>query len=392
MIFFADLHIHIGRAGCGAPVKITASPALTVEGILKECSERKGIQIAGIVDCASPAVLADLRALVDRGDLTALPGGGLDYLGKVTLLLGAEIELGGPQGGSAHFLAFTPSLKTMEELSQFLSGAITNISLSSQRASLEIQEVNEFVVRELSGIFLPAHAFTPFKSVYGNCVRRLAEIGVDFTALELGLSSDTYLADRIHELSNVRFLSNSDAHSLPKIAREYNKLKLIKPDFAHFCKALAGDPENIILANYGLEPRLGKYHRTFCLKCERVVEGAPPVYQCSRCDSDKVVVGVLDRITAIADENEPVHPPNRPPYIHQVPLEFIPGVGKKTLNKLLEAFGTEMEILHGTSLGELEDVVGTKVAENIAAAREGRLALAEGGGGRYGRVKNHQEC
>ncbi|NLY30047.1 MAG: TIGR00375 family protein, partial [Firmicutes bacterium] len=373
-------------------VKITASPALTVEGILEECSERKGIQVAGIVDCASPPVLKDLRSLVDKGDLTELPGGGLDYRGHVTLLLGAEIELGGPQGGSAHFLAFTPSLETMEELSRFLSRAITNISLSSQRASLEIQEISEFVVRELAGIFLPAHAFTPFKSVYGNCVRRLAEVGIDFTALELGLSADTYLADRLHELSTVRFLSNSDAHSLPKIAREYNKLQLTKPDFAHFCKALAGDPENRILANYGLDPRLGKYHRTFCLKCETVVNGAPPVYQCSRCDSDKIVVGVLDRITAIADEAEPIHPPDRPPYIHQVPLEFIPGVGKKTLTKLLEVFGTEMEILHGASFEDLEEVVGTKVAENVAAAREGQLVVAEGGGGRYGRVQDHQRC
>ncbi|MGI6567214.1 MAG: TIGR00375 family protein [Firmicutes bacterium] len=390
MIYFADLHIHVGRAGSGTPVKITASSALTVQGILRECSERKGIHIAGIVDCASPAVLADLRALVDRGDLVPLPGGGLSYRDKVVLFLGAEIELGGPQGGSAHFLAFTPSLETMEELSRFLSSAITNISLSSQRASLGIQEVNGFVVNDLTGVFLPAHAFTPFKSIYGNCVTRLAETGVGFPALELGLSSNTYLADRLLELSNVRFLSNSDAHSLPKIAREYNKLQLTNPDFAHFCRALTGSPDNLILANYGLDPRLGKYHRTFCLNCEAVVEGEPPVYRCSRCDSSRVVVGVLDRITAIADGDEAVHPGDRPPYIHQVPLEFIPGVGKKTLEKLLDAFGTEMQILHYTSLKELEDVVGPRVAQNIAAARDGQLAVSEGGGGRYGRVIGEQ--
>ena len=107
----------------------------------------------------------------------------------------------GLKGGSAHFLAFTPSLETMEELSRFLSSAITNISLSSQRASLGIQEVNGFVVNDLTGVFLPAHAFTPFKSIYGNCVTRLAETGVGFPPLELGLSSNTYLADRLLELS-----------------------------------------------------------------------------------------------------------------------------------------------------------------------------------------------
>lgn len=386
MTFYADLHIHIGRAACGAPVKITASPKLTLQGILAECLEHKGIQIAGVVDCASPPVIRDIHTLMARGQLTPLDGGGLRYRDAMTLFLGAEIELGGPTGGSAHFLAFTPSLEAMEELSHFLSGAITNISLSSQRASLAVEEVNDFVVNQLGGIFLPAHAFTPFKSVYGNCVQRLAELEVTFPALELGLSADTDLADRLHEVAELRFLSNSDAHSLPKIAREYNVLQLIKPDFAHFRKALTGDPANRILGNYGLDPRLGKYHRTYCPRCEEVVELAPPIHYCNKCGNEQVVVGVLDRITAIADEEKPLHPPHRPKYVHQVPLEFIPGVGKKTLARLLEAFGTEMQILHGTSYDELRVVVGTKVATDIVAAREGRLGMSAGGGGYYGRV------
>lgn len=386
LTFYADLHIHIGRASSGAPVKITASPKLTLQGILAECLERKGIHIAGIVDCASPPVIRDIRTLIAQGELTPLEGGGLSYHDVVTLLLGAEIELGGPAGGSAHFLAFTPSLEAMEELSHFLSGAMTNISLSSQRANLRVEEVSEFVVRQLDGIFLPAHAFTPFKSVYGNCVQRLAELGVSFPALELGLSADTDLADRLHEVAKLRFLSNSDAHSLPKIAREYNTLQLIKADFDHFRKALMGDSTNRILANYGLDPRLGKYHRTYCPRCDEVVELEPPVHCCNRCGSQQVVVGVMDRITAIADEKEPVHPRHRPPYIHQVPLEFIPGIGKKTLDKLLKALGTEMQILHATSFDELQMVVGTRVATNIVAAREGRLGVSVGGGGYYGRV------
>ncbi|NMB45599.1 MAG: TIGR00375 family protein [Firmicutes bacterium] len=386
MTIFADLHIHIGRASSGAPVKITASPKLTLEGILWECLERKGIQIAGIVDCASPPVLEDIRNLMAQGKLATLEGGGLTYCDQVTLFLGAEIELAGPNGGSAHYLAYTPSLEAMEELSCYLDKAITNITLSSQRAALDIRKVNDFVVRELDGIFMPAHAFTPFKSVYGNCVRRLTELGVGFCALELGLSADTDLADRLLEVADLRFLSNSDAHSLPKIAREYNALQLAKPDFVHFRAALWGDTANRLVANYGLDPRLGKYHRTYCPQCELVVELEPPAGVCTHCKSEKVVVGVLDRITGIADEKEPVHPPHRPDYIHQVPLEFIPGVGHKTLEKLLQAFGTEMHILHHTSVDELSQVVGTRLAANIVAAREGRLGISVGGGGHYGRI------
>lgn len=57
---FADLHIHIGRNGAGKAVKITASPELTLEGILSECLERKGIELIGIIDCACTGVLSDL--------------------------------------------------------------------------------------------------------------------------------------------------------------------------------------------------------------------------------------------------------------------------------------------------------------------------------------------
>lgn len=388
MPMYADLHIHIGRASSGEAVKITASDKLTLQGIMDECHERKGIQIVGVIDCASPPVLKDIRDLVWQDQLVPLAGGGLIYRGDTTLILGAEIELAGPNGGSAHFLAYTPTLGAMEELSAFLGTGITNISLSSQRARMSVSEVYEFVTKELGGMFFPAHAFTPFKGVYGNCVASLDELEVEFAGIELGLSSDSILADRIPELRKMRFLSNSDAHSLPKIAREYNAFRLETPDFAHLKQAIYGDDADTILANYGLNPRLGKYHRTYCLDCDQVVLGEPPIAACPTCGGGRVVLGVLDGIVAIAKGEETRHPPHRPPYVYQIPLEFIPGVGPKTLKRLLEAFGTEMKILHGATKEELAEVVGSPIADRIAAARTGSLAVNSGGGGRYGRIQS----
>ena len=89
---------------------------------------------------------------------------------------------------------------------------------------------------------VPAHVFTPFKSYYGNCTKRLERIFKEkydrIFAIELGLSSDTYLADTISELKKKNFLTNSDAHSLPKIAREYNKLKVQNINFKEVFKAI----------------------------------------------------------------------------------------------------------------------------------------------------------
>ena len=81
-----------------------------------------------------------------------------------------------------------------------------------------------------------------------------------------------------------------------------------------------------------------------------------------------------------------VVPANRPRYVYQVPLEFIPGIGKKTLDRLLLRFGTEMSILHDVPEAELAETAGEAAAAAIVSARFGELRLQAGGGGEYGKV------
>ncbi|TYP54257.1 endonuclease Q family protein [Thermosediminibacter litoriperuensis] len=387
MEYFADLHVHIGRAA-GKPVKVTASRQLTLDGIIRTCLEIKGIDIVGLVDCASPYVLREIKHKINSGELIELAKGGLSYQGKLTLILGSEIETQESKG-VAHSVAYFPNIEQMEEFSIIMSRFINNIGLSSQKARLRARQLLS-IVNDLGGKLIPAHVFTPFKSLYGSCYDRMSrafEEGFnEVIAVELGLSADTQLADRIKELAGKQFVSNSDAHSLDKIGREYNEVRLDAPDFENLFDALEGkSDQRKILANYGLDPRLGKYHRTCCLSCNYIAEEPPPVSKCPRCTSDKVVMGALDRITFIADYDEAVHPPGRPPYYHQVPLEFIPGIGKKTLERLLKAFGNEMNIVHHADPEELHKVVGAIVTEKIIAAR-GKLKLKVGGGGVYGKI------
>ena len=101
MLYVCDLHVHIGAAGNGKPVKVTASRELTFANIAAECVSRKGVDLVGIVDCASPAVIGDIGQLVDAGEMTQLEGGGLRYRDQVTVLLGSEIETREPGGGVA---------------------------------------------------------------------------------------------------------------------------------------------------------------------------------------------------------------------------------------------------------------------------------------------------
>ena len=390
---FADLHVHIGRSENGKPIKITAARSLNFANIAKECAERKGINIVGIIDCASPYVIEDIENFLKTGEAYELEDGGIIYKDKVCILLGSEVETSekGRNGnsGSAHNLCFFPHLSDIKKFSKEMSTHIKNITLSTQRSNVSGYELID-IVEKYNGILIPAHIFTPFKSYYGNCVDRLKDVFKEkydkIFAVELGLSSDTFLADMISELENKTFVTNSDAHSLPKIAREYNKLQVEDISFKEVVKALKNEDGRKILANYGLDPKLGKYHRTHCDNCDSTIETKEPVEICPKCGSDKVTFGVFDRIELIKDKEITQSPANRPPYIYQIPLTFIPGVGGKTIEKLLNTFETEMNILHKLSEDDIEAVVGEKIAKNIINAREGNMKVESGGGGNYGKV------
>lgn len=391
---FADLHVHIGRTESGKPVKITAAKSLNFANIAKECVERKGINLVGVIDCASPYVIEDIENFLKTGEAYELEDGGIIYKDKVCILLGSEVETSekGRNGkcGSAHNICFFPHLTDIKEFSKEMSTHIKNITLSTQRSNISGYELID-IVEKYNGILIPAHCFTPHKSYYGNCTDRLQNIFKEkyerIPAIELGLSSDTYLAGTISELETKTFLTNSDAHSLPKIAREYNKILVEDVNFKEFVKALKNEEGRKVIANYGLDPKLGKYHRSYCEDCEETIEIEEIATSCPKCGGGNITFGVFDRIQLIKDKEKTKSPKNRPEYIYQVPLSFIPGVGGKTIEKLLKTFSTEMNILHKLSQDDIEAVVGEKVAQNIEKARSGKMIVHSGGGGIYGKIE-----
>jgi len=350
----------------------------------------------------SPHVIEDIEQFLNAGEAYEIQDGGIIYKDYVCIILGAEIETAEinehGKTGSAHNICFFPYLKNIKNFSNEMKQYINNITLSSQRARLSAYNLID-IVEKHNGILIPAHCFTPHKSFYGNCTDRLEKIFKEkyskVFAIELGLSSDTSLASNLSELDQKTFITNSDAHSLPKIAREYNKLLVKDISYKELVRALKNKDGRKVLANYGLDPKLGKYHRTYCEKCEKNLEGKPPVTICNACDSSNITTGVLDRIEIIRDVGvaDPCYPGakglaplQRPPYIYQIPLSFIPGLGKKTIDKLLSTFETEMNILHKASFDDLEGVVGAKLAEKILKARNGNITIQEGGGGIYGKI------
>lgn len=383
--YFADMHIHIGRDIYDQPVKITGSKKLTLTNILKEASRNKGIQLVGVIDSHAPAVQEEIKQLIHEGDATELSDGGIRFE-EVTLLLGSEIEVYDEFcQGPLHVLCFFPTLDHIEKFTEWLTTKMKNVTLSSQRYYGTAKEL-QYKVKELAGIFIPAHVFTPFKSLYGKGVKQsLTEIFDPdlIDGIELGLSSDTNMADQIKELHHYTFLTNSDAHSLAKIAREYQVIEMKEPSFKEFYWALHNVNGRHIKVNYGMNPKLGKYYLTVCDKC--LTAANEDVKQCPHCGSKKIIKGVFDRIQELANATDETR--ERPPYIHQVPLEYLPKLGPKTFNNLLDHFGTEMDVIHHAPLKELKKVVSEPLAQMIVQMRKGDLTIKAGGGGKYGSIK-----
>ncbi|UCZ54687.1 endonuclease Q family protein [Bacillus shivajii] len=391
--YYMDLHVHIGRTFNGNAVKITASDKLTLTNILEESITRKGIDIIGIIDAQSPEVLEEMSELIDAGYAYELAGGGIRYKEQVTLILGAELEIYDEySSGPIHVLCYFPTVNDMADFSAWCQTYLKNIQLSSQRlycSGIELQTK----VKEHHGWFIPAHVFTPFKSMYGKGVKvSLTEV-FDHSmidAVELGLSSDTYMADELIELTQFPYLSNSDAHSLQKLGREHQLIRSSSSSFEAIKKAIDGRENHRIVKNVGLNPRLGKYYSTTCKVCSTPLKNE----KCPNGHTSGTIKGVSERITELSDlqrfsidSSKLKKCIQRPPYKHQVPLEFIPGCGPKTVNKLIQAFHSEMAVLHEVPIEQLIEVIPQKIANDILNARAGTLAFVEGGGGTYGKIK-----
>lgn len=378
--YFADLHVHLGGNTAGRLLKISASPGLTLAVALEEAARRKGLDLLGVVDAATALARPDLVALLGNGDLSPLNGGGYRWQDRVTLLPGIELELK-VAGRLVHAVGLWPSLEGSDAFWRTLGAEPPE--RSPARVTSTPARVRQ-AVEESGGLFFPAHVFTPHRGILAATKDPATAFGPGLDAIELGLSADAELARLVPALAALTPLAGSDAHSAARIAREYTALNLEAPSLAELLLALRGEGGRGVAELYGLDPRLGKYYRSYCRRCGERATVPAPVERCPRCGGG-VVLGVLDRVTLLAGE-KPMD--SSVPYRHQVPLEFVPGVGKRSRERLLEAFGSERAVLHEAPSGELTAAVGPRVADLLLAARRGQVSVEPGGGGIYGRLRS----
>ena len=380
MLLDCDFHLH-------SRYSAATSKNMTLENISLQ-GPLKGLHLIGTGDAIHPAWLSDIKRLKEHSE-------GIYAKNKCKFIITTEVE----DANRVHHLIFIPSVSAAEGLSESLKKHSKNLAADGRpKLHINAEELLDFVT-EAGGYAGPSHAFVPWTSIYkeygsiGECYGKNAK---KITFLELGLSADTEMASKIKELDNISFLTNSDAHSPwpNRLGREFNRLEVKDLTFKDIMKAISG---NGIKLNVGLDPRLGKYHRTACIKCFTLYKYKDALnfnYKCRVCGG-RMKKGVHDRVEELWDSES--LPKERPDYIRIAPLADLlsAAIGIKNVytdkvqnawRALVEHFGTEIAVLVDVPIEDIREKGGEKLASLIGAYRRGRFKIQEGGGGKYGEV------
>lgn len=395
MIINADLHIH-GKYSMATSKNMTPTT-------MAPQARLKGLDLVGTGDALhgkwmqlveeSTEETADGIFSLKEG-LVDPDSGGFDE-GEQTncsFILTTEVE----DMKRVHHVIIFPSFESARKLRGKLQGNMD--SDGRPRIRMLGDEIMK-LAHEEGCIVGPSHAFTPWTSIYKeyDSIYDCYHEKPDF--LELGLSADTDMADRIQELQDIPFLTNSDAHSPwpHRLGREFNRMELKELSFNGLKHSILNGN---ILTNYGFDPRLGKYHKTACSKCYKKYEIQEAIDLNWRCPcGGKIKKGVDYRIYELSEWDEPHHPEKRPPYVHILPLAEIVSLtyGKgvttvfvqKIWKELVQKFGNEINVLIHAPLEEI-NAADSKVENVIDAFRKGKILMEAGGGGKYGEIMLEQ--
>lgn len=396
MIIRSDLHIH-------SLYSMATSKKMVISTIASQ-AKLKGLELVGTGDAFHPKWLQIIEESTEPSDNGIYSVKESDDGSQTTLfkpknnkgtekhckfILTVEVE----DKNRVHQLIVLPSIESAYEIREKLPSK--NIDTEGRpRVNMDGAELMN-LIKDHEGLIGPAHAFTPWTSIYKefDSVYDCYDDTPDF--IELGLSADTDMADRIEELHDIPFLSNSDAHSPwpHRLGREFNEIEIKKMSFSAFKEAIKAKK---IVGNYGFDPRLGKYHETGCVRCYKTysIEEAKELKM--RCPCGGLIkIGVKDRISSMANWDEPHYPDFRPDYVHILPLaEIISLVYRKGITTvfvqniwkdLVEEFGSEIGILIYASLKEISRT-DSKLANVIGSFRDNTLKIQPGAGGIYGKI------
>jgi len=351
-------------------------------------------------------------------------------------LLATEVSCIYSQNGKVrrvHTLIWVPSLASADKISKEMTRQGCNLMSDGRPiVGLTSIQVAELVFTiEPKALIIPAHAWTPWFSVYGSLggfdslEEAFGPFAKNIYAIETGLSSNPAMNWRIKELDHRSIVSFSDAHSGPKLGREATVFDVPELNYEHIYHAIKGDAQNSKIA-YTIEfyPEEGKYHYTGHRACNiRLTpeETKKKGVMCPVCGKP-LTQGVMQRVEELAGRSEADLSivtvevqisngnkvqmigskafPKRPPFVMLVPLVEIiaEAVGSPVAStrvqpvyqKLTDQFD-EFSLLLSIPISDIASIAGERIAQGIEKVRKGDILIDPGYDGVFGVVKIWKE-
>ena len=416
MKLVADLHIHsyYSRA---------TSKNLNLEHLTK-WAQLKGVDIVGTGDISHPSWLKEMKEKLEPAEegLFRLKDEVLAPIqaevpaacqAPVRFMLAGEISSiykKNDKTRKVHNVIFAPTFDAVERIQAELE-KIGNIRSDGRPIlGLPSRDLLEIVLEVDPQCYLiPAHIWTPWfsllgsKSGYDTVEECFEDLTDHIFAVETGLSSDPPMNWRVSMLDRYTLVSNSDAHSPPKLAREATLFDTDCSYPAIFDALKTGDPE-AFRGTLEFFPQEGKYHLDGHRKCNICWHPQTTLAHgglCAVCGKP-VTVGVYHRVETLADRPEGVRPARARPFHSLIPLpeilSEIHGVGPKSkrvgkaYDLLLAKLGSELEILLHLPLEQIAKEAGEQLAQGIDRMRKSKIVAQSGYDGEYGIIKVFEQA
>lgn len=394
MKFAADFHIH-------SKYSRATSPDMNIK-TLSEYAKLKGVSLLGTGDFTHYLWLEELKnTLKDSGN-------GLFEYNGVNFMLTGEISSIYSKNGRVrkiHNVIFVPSFDIADKVNSALSG-YGNIAYDGRPIiGIDAKDLAELLFGISKDIFLvPGHIWTPWFSLFGSksgfdsIEECFGEYAKDIYALETGLSSDPGMNWQWSKLDRFNLISNSDSHSPQKIGREANVFD-IEMSYKAVIDTLKKKDKKKFLYTIEFFPEEGKYHYDGHRACN--VRFSPEETRknkniCPACGKS-LTIGVMNRITELADRSVGFVPENSIPFKRMIPLaEIIAdtvgiGVASKAVNAeyraIIPRLGTELEVLTEVNEDKLLRELPIKIAKAIINVRNGNVNILPGFDGEYGTIE-----
>ena len=325
----------------------------------------------------------------------------------VSFILSTEISFIYSKKGKVrkvHLLILAPNFESVDRINNRLAGIGNLRSDGRPILGMDAKEFVKIIANQCPEcMVIPAHIWTPWFSLFGSnsgfdLIEECFEEMTPFIfALETGLSSDPAMNWLNSKLDRYALISNSDAHSPSKIGREAN---VFNTDFSY--KGLADaikskNPEKFL---YTIEffPEEGKYHYDGHRKCNVLFSPQETIqhkYICPHCGK-KLTIGVMHRVTELADREFGSAPPITVPFKNLIPLnEVIAQSIEKTAEcksvrdiyfRLIHEFKSENRILEELPPAELSRVAPERVSIGIERMRKSKVKIIPGHDGVFGKI------